>query len=94
MATYSTSISRGFTKWAKSNPSYHNDHINLTPYSLMTVTFAVQVISRSMSVALREFGSSDTEEKATYCQNLDSFFDCVNVRSPAEADRKRKPWWM
>ena len=73
-------------------PRITNEHINLTPYSLMTVKFALQVLSRSMSVALREFASSDTEQTATYCENLDAFFDCINVRSLTEANRKRKPF--
>ena len=73
-------------------PRITNDHINLTPYSLMTVKLAAQVLGKSMSIALSEFESPDTEQTAIYCDMIDSFFDCLNTRSLNEAGRKRKPF--
>ena len=64
-------------------------HIQLTPYSVMTVKYAAQVLSKTVSVALRKSGESTTET-ATFCTLMDSFFDCFNTRHQDEGARKRK----
>ena len=73
-------------------PRITDQHVFLNSYSVMTVKYAVQVLSNSMSVALTEFGPKDASETAKYCSYLDSFFDCLNVRSMDEHIKKRKPF--
>ena len=68
-------------------PRVTDQHINLNPYSVMTVKFAVQVLSKSMSTALNLYGSTETSETSKYCENLNNFFDCLNVRSLDEAKK-------
>ena len=68
------------------------DHINLNAYSKMHVNLAVQVLSASMAAVLRSFGPPEAEGTAKYCEMVDGFFDCLNVRSTTEHQRKRKPF--
>ena len=65
-------------------------HIQLTPYSGMTVKYAAQVLSKTVSVALRKFGGESTTETATFCTLMGCFFDCFNTRHQDEGSRKRK----
>ena len=58
---------------------------------LCCVNLAAQVLSKTMAVALRKLSSSDSEATATFCEMIDSFFDCLNVRSLEESTLKRKP---
>ena len=58
----------------------------------MTVKLATQVLSSSMASVLQEFGEAEAGETAIHCRNLDSFFDCVNVRHPTEGKRNLKPF--
>lgn len=67
------------------------DHINLSAYSKMRVSLAAQVLSASMAVVLRSFGPPEAEGTAKYCEMVDGFFDCLNVWSTTEHQRKRKP---
>ena len=53
----------------------------LTSYSVMHVNLAAQVLSKTMAVALRKLSPSDSEATATFCEMIDSFSDCLNVRS-------------
>ena len=73
-------------------PKLTNDHINLNSYSKMTVKYAVQVLSASVSKVMKEFGTDESKGTATFCEMMDNFFDCMNVRSYKEADYKRKPF--
>ena len=73
-------------------PRITDQHIYLNSYSVMTVKLAVQVLSNSMSVALREFGPKAALETAKYCNYWDKYFDCLNVRCLEEHRRKRKPF--
>jgi hypothetical protein len=45
-----------------------------------------------MSAVLKAFGTPDTAGTAKLCEMVDSFFDCLNVRSTTEHQRKRKPF--
>lgn len=72
-------------------PKITSDHINLTPYSTMTVRYAAQVLSNTMATVLKQFGQPDVQETAKFCDMMDGFFDCLNVRSPNESQRKLKP---
>ena len=57
----------------------------------MCVKFATQILSESVGKVLEQSRNMETFETARYCKMLDSFFDCLNVRSLTENERKRKP---
>ena len=73
-------------------PKITNEHIKLTPYSLMNVKLAVQVLSDSVYQALTTYGPPEAVETARFCKMFDSFFDCINVRNTCEVILKRKPF--
>ena len=50
---------------------------------------AVQVLSRSVAIALQESGADDVLETAKFCMMINDFFDCTNVRSKTEHVSKR-----
>ena len=76
----------------KALPRITDQHIYLNPYSTMTVRYAVQILSKTVSTVLTHHGPPDASETARFCEMLDSFFDCLNVRSYDEHIRKRKPF--
>ena len=49
-------------------PKLTQDYINLTPYSKMTVKYAAQVLSRSVSNVLNEWGPPGAKETAKFCR--------------------------
>ena len=65
-------------------PKLTYDHINLNSYSVMRVSLAAQVLSASVA--------AEAAATAKFCEMVDSFFDCMNVRSTTEHERKRKPF--
>ena len=73
-------------------PRLSYEHVNLTPYSVMRVNLAAQVLSASVAAVLKTFGPPETAATAKLCEMVDSFFDCLNVRSTTEHQRKRKPF--
>ena len=73
-------------------PKLTLDHIVLTSYSKMKVNLAVQVLSKSTSLALRESGKQDVTGTAKFCEMMNGFFDCTNVRSLTEHTRKKNPF--
>ncbi len=71
-------------------PKLTVDHILLKSYSKMKVSLAVQVLSNTVAQALqRHFPSGEAQETATLCKMMNDFFDCLNVRSTTEHQRKR-----
>lgn len=55
----------------------------------MKVSFAVQVLSNSVSEALQHhYPSGEADETAKFCKMINNFFDCANVRSTTEFSRK------
>ena len=70
-------------------PKLTLDHIMLTSYSKMKVKLATQVLSRSVAIALRESDNEEVCGTAMFCQMLNDFFDCTNVRSTTEYNRKK-----
>ena len=68
-------------------PKLTLDHIVLTPYSKMKVKLAVQVLSKSVAIALRET-EEDVSATADFCDMTNGFFDCTNVRSLTEHSQK------
>lgn len=69
-----------------------SDHINLTPYSVMRVNLAAQVLSETMGNVLLNFGPQEAEGTAKFCLMMDKFFDCLNVRNKKEHETKKKPF--
>ena len=70
-------------------PKLTYDHINVTSFSAMWVNLAAQLLSASVAAVLRSFSPTDTAGTAKLCEMVDSFFDCLNVRSTSEHQRKR-----
>jgi hypothetical protein len=58
----------------------------------MRVNLAAQVLSASVAAVMNAFSPPDTAATAKLCEMMDSFFDCLNVRSTSEHQRKRKPF--
>ena len=71
-------------------PKLRSDHINLTPYSVMNVRLAAQVLSETVGKVLLQYGPPDAAATAKFCLPMDQFFDCCNVRNREEARRKNK----
>ena len=71
-------------------PRLTYEHSHLNSYSVMRVNLAAQVLSSSMARVLQVYGPPDSKETAKFCEIMDSFFDCTNVRSTAEGERTRK----
>ena len=73
-------------------PKLTYEHVNLNAYSVMRVNLAAQVLSASVAAVLKAFGPPETAATAKLCEMVDSFFDCLNVRSRTEHVRKHKPY--
>ena len=73
-------------------PKITNEHIKLTPDSVMNVKLAVQVLSDSIYHALTTYGPPEAVATTRFCKMFDSFFDCINVRNTHEVNLKRKPF--
>ena len=71
-------------------PRLSYDHVKLTPYSVMRVNLAAQILSSTMAVVLQNYGSPNFQGTARYCDIIDKFFDCANVRNSTEGERTRK----
>lgn len=71
-------------------PKIRKDHIYLNSFSKMKVNLAAQVLSETVGNVLLEYGSEEGRETAQVILLVDKFFDFMNIRSPKEADRKRK----
>ena len=56
----------------------------------MNVRLAAQILSKSVADALYKYGSVDSHGTANFCEMLDTFFDCVNVRAPTVKSIGRK----
>ena len=85
-ALYHADLEQGLHQLPKITP----DHINLTSFSKMKVNLAAQVLSNTMALVLRRFfPDGDAEQTARFCEMVNKFFDCLNVRSTTEHIRKR-----
>ena len=58
----------------------------------MTVKYAAQALSRSVSNVLNEWGPPGAKETAKFFRMIDSFFDLLNVRCLDEGKLKGKPF--
>ena len=66
------------------------EHVHLTPYSVMNVSFAAQVLSNTIANVLRNYYGEKTHVTAKLCEYMDKFFDCLNVRKQIKGVKKRK----
>lgn len=73
-------------------PRLTYEHIQLNAYSVMRVNLAAQVLSASVASVLKAFGPPEAAATAQLCEMVDKAFDCLNVRSTQEHQRKRKPF--
>ena len=63
-------------------PKLSVDHIVLKSFSKMKVNLAVQVISKTVALALKRFYTTgEANEPAKLCEIINDFFDCLNVNS-------------
>jgi hypothetical protein len=60
-------------------------------FPTMRVNRAAQVLSATVAAVLKTFGPSDAAATSQLCEMVDSYFDCLNVRSTTEHMRRRKP---
>ena len=67
-------------------------HIQLNLFSIMNVHLAVQILSSSVAHVLREYDPPEATGTATFCELMDQFFDCMNVRNCTEHKTKLKPF--
>ena len=77
---------------SKSLPNLTNDRVYLNCYSKVTVKFVVPVLNETTAKIPKTFGTTETSETAKYCQMLDQFVDCFNVRSLKKNRKKTKPF--
>ena len=76
-------------------PPRRTEHIHLTSYSVMRVCLAAQVLSATMASVIRYHSDKpDYEGTAKFCEFMDKFFDCTNVRSCTEGQRALTPFRM
>ena len=73
-------------------PRLKYEHVNLTPYSVMNVRLAAQVLSSTVSNVLSAYGPPEAAGTAKYCMMMDTFFDILNIRNSKESEHKRKPF--
>ena len=55
----------------------------------MKVKLAVQVLSKSVAIVRRETGKEDVTRTAEFCETMNGFYDCANVRSLTDHVRKK-----
>ena len=73
-------------------PRLTQDHISLTPYSVMNVRLVAQVLSETLGNILKESGSADDAEIAGLILKVDRLFDCCNFRNTKENKESIQPF--
>ena len=71
-------------------PKITQEHKQLNSFSIMYVRLAVQILSSSVAHVLREYGPPEAAGTSKFCELMDQFFDCMNVRNCTE--HKLKPF--
>ena len=82
----------GLDRSSKLLPNLTNEHAYFNCYSKVTVKFVVPVLNETKAKIPKTFGTTETSEIAKYCQMLDQFVDCFNVRSLKKHQKKAKPF--
>ena len=65
------------------------NHVQLNSFSCMNVKLAAQVLSATTSTLLNTYYGQETTGTANFCEYMNNFFDCVNVRSLKEGKFQR-----
>lgn len=73
-------------------PKLKYEHVYLTSFSKMRVDLAAQVLSETVSKALKLTGGKGTYETAYFIEKIDKVFDSLNVSSYTAAKLHRKPF--
>ena len=73
-------------------PKLSYEHIKLTPYSIMNVKLAAQVLSSTVTKTLTSYGPPETAGNANIFLVMDSFFDVINIRNIQAHEFERKPF--
>ena len=73
-------------------PKITYEHVYLTPYSVMNVRLAAQVLSTTVSKVLSNYGPADAAGTAEFCLMFDKFFDIMNVSSTTASSHELKPF--
>ena len=60
------------------------NHVQLNLFSCMIVKLAAQVLSATTSTLLNTYYEKETTGTANFCQYINNFIDCINVRSLKE----------
>ena len=60
-------------------PKLCMEHIKLTPYYIMNVKLAAQVLSSTVSKALLKYGPPEAVRTAKFCSLMNMFFDIMNI---------------
>ena len=61
-------------------PKITYEHIKLTPYFVMNVKLAAQILSSTVSNVLLNYAPPEAAETAQLCSLMDTFFDILNIR--------------
>ena len=70
-------------------PKLTMEHVDLNPFSKMNVKLATQVLSQTTANILFNYYPVETHGSAEFCQQMNKFFDCLNVRNQTEFVKQR-----
>ena len=73
-------------------PKITYEHVYLTPFFVMNVRLAAQVLSTTVSKDLSNYGPADAAGTAEFGLMFDKFFDIMNVSSTTASSRQLKPF--
>ena len=71
-------------------PKLTMDHVDLNNFSKMNVKLATQVLSQTTANILFNHYPNETHGSAEFCEKMNKFFDCLNVRNQTEHIKGRK----
>ena len=72
-------------------PKLTMDHVQLNPFTKMNVKLATQVLSQTTANILFNYYPEEKHGTAEFCDKMNTFFDCLNVRNQSEFVKQRKP---
>ena len=75
-------------------PKLSCEHIKLTPYSIMNVKLAPQVLSSTVTKTLTLYGPPEAAGTANFCLLMDSFLDIMNMRNIQLHEFERNHSWL